>query len=307
MPKTIITAALTGAIHVPSQSPYLPITPEELGIEAEKAWRAGAAIVHVHARNPVDGRPSSDLATFRQIADEIKKRCSVVICFSTGGALWMTAEERVAAVPALRPELASLNTGSINFVIYPMAEKISSFKFDWEEPYLNGTADLIFANTYKTIGIFAKTMYDNGTVPELEVYDVGHINTIRFMVERGVLQVPVYIQFVMGIQGGIPATVSNLVLLYETACRLLGNDFRWSVCAAGRSQLPLGNLALLLGGNVRVGLEDSLFATRGQLAKSSAEQVEKIRTIAETLGLEIASSDEARDILGLKGDAAVGF
>lgn len=307
MGKTIITAALTGAIHVPSLSPYLPITPEEMGVEAEKAWRAGAAIVHVHARNPADGRPASDMEIFRQIATEIRKRCPVVIGFTTGGAMTMTPEERVAVVSTLKPELASLNSGSINFVIYPMAEKISSFKFDWEESYLESTVDLIFANTYKTIGIFAKTMYDNGTVPELEVYDVGHINTIRFFVERGILRTPIYIQFVMGIQGGIPATVSNLVFLYETARRQLGDDFRWSVCAAGRAQLPLCNCALLLGGNVRVGLEDSLFVTRGKLAESSAEQVEKIRAIAETLGLEIASSDEARGILGLKGNSLVSF
>ncbi|MDI6915811.1 MAG: 3-keto-5-aminohexanoate cleavage protein [Desulfitobacteriaceae bacterium] len=306
MAKRIITAAITGSIHVPSQSPYLPYHPEDIIQEAVNAYEAGAAVVHIHARDPQTGRPSADIELFRSIAQGIKRRCPVVQCITTGGGLGMSLSERISVVPELRPELASLNTGSINFVLYPMADKIKEFQFDWEHPYLLQTEDLIFANTYKAIQFFGNKMKEFGTQPELEVYDVGHINNIRFFVEKGVLKKPVYIQFVLGILGGIPATSENLQFLLKTAKEQLG-EFNWSVAAAGKAQMSMGTAGLLLGGNVRVGLEDSLYLEKGRKAVSNADQVKKIKAIAESLGIETATPDEAREILHLKGIDAVQF
>ena len=304
--KIIITAAITGGIHTPSMSPYLPITPEQIINDAVGAWQAGAAAVHIHARDPQTGRPSPDLGTIREIVSGIKAKCNVAICITTGGGLGMTLEQRIAAVPSMKPELASCNAGSVDFVLEPAAARIENPKFDWEIPYLQGTWDMIFQNTFKGIEFYTKTMYENGTCPEFEVYDVGMINNVAFLLSRGIVKRPIYIQFVMGILGGIPATVENLAFMVKTAKDLLG-EFNWSCAAAGKAQFPLTSAAAAMGGNVRVGLEDNLYLKPGVLAKSSAEQVSKIREIVENMGHEIATSEEARSILGLKGIDKVNY
>jgi len=300
MSKVIITAALTGSIHTPTMSPYLPVTPDQIAEEAVRACEAGAAVVHIHVRDPQTGRPVPDLELFREVVGKIKNRSRVVMCLSTGGGLGMTTEQRVAVVPAFEPELASFNSGSMNFAIFPLAEKIKEFQYPWEKAYLEGSEDNIFPNTFKTLREFCAIFSRHGTKPELEVYDTGMINNIAYLINKGYLQKPVYLQFVLGILGGIPAAVENLVFLYETARKAIG-DFVWSVCAAGRNQLNMGAVALAMGGNARVGLEDALYAGRGKLAASNAEQVEKIVRIARELGFEPATPDEARQILGLKG------
>jgi uncharacterized protein (DUF849 family) len=298
--KVIITAAITGGIHTPTMSPYLPITPEQIAEEALRAWRAGAAVAHIHVRDPETGRPDSRVELFREVARRIRTASDMVICFTTGGGIGMSTAERAQVVQALRPELASLNMGSMNFALFPMAARYKEFKYDWEKPYLEQTEDFIFANTFRTLREFAAIFREHGTRPELEIYDVGMLNNLAHMLERGLLDRPVYLQFVLGILGGIPATVRNLLFLYETARDLVGN-FIWSVCAAGKMQMPIGTVALTLGGHVRVGLEDALYIARGELARSNAEQVEKIVRIARELGREPASPAEARSILGLKG------
>jgi len=303
--KTIITAAITGAIHTPGMSPYLPITPAEIVEDAVKACEAGAAIVHIHARNPEDGRPSADVELMKGIVSEIKKRSDVIICITTGGSIGMPLNDRIASIPALKPELASCNAGSINFVIEPAARKLKPM-YEWEVPYLNGTKDLIFSNTFLSFERYVDEMYKVGAMPEFEVYDVGMINNLAYFLNEGILKKPIYIQFVMGILGGIPASVENLVYLLKTAKDQLG-DFNWSVAAAGRNQFTMTTAALTLGGNVRVGLEDNLYLAPKILARNSAEQVTKIRGIAEALFKEIASPDEARLILGLKGRSEVAF
>ena len=309
MSKLIVTAAITGGIHVPSLSPqYFPYVPETVIEQAVGAAKAGAAVVHVHARDPKDGRPSSDVKVFEQICRGIHEQCDAAICVTTGGGLGMTPEERVKPVGILKPELASLNAGSMNFAIHPLANKIKEPMYDWELPYLKSTEDLIFPNTFRSIKVFTQTMAGVGTKPELEIYDVGMINNLKYLIDTGVIKTPVYLQFVMGILGGIAATPENLVFMYETARKAIGEkNFVWSCCAAGRMQMPLITLAMILGGNVRVGLEDNLYIGPGQLAKSSAEQVEKIIRIAEELNHEIATPAEARQILGLKGQAEVGW
>lgn len=308
MPKIVITAAITGAIHVPSLSPYLPFTPDQIAEDAIKAGAAGAAVVHVHARDPQTGKPSSEFSVYQEITSKIKAKSNVAICITTGGGLGMSMEERVKPIKSFQPELASLNAGSINFAIYPLSERIKEPRFDWEKPYLESTEDLVFSNTFRTLKYYAKTMNEVGTKPELEVYDVGMINNIKHLIDLGALKTPVYLQFVMGILGGIPATVSNLVFLVETANKLLGEkNFVWSVCAAGKAQLPMMAVAMSMGGNTRVGLEDNLYTGPGRLAQSSAEQVAKVVNIANELSIDIATPDEARAILGLKGMDKVGF
>jgi len=303
--KTIITAAITGAIHTPGMSPYLPISPEEIVEDAVRACEAGAAVVHIHARDPKDGRPSADVELMKGIVSEIKERSDVIICITTGGSIGMPLEDRIASIPALKPELASCNAGSINFVIEPAARKLKPV-YEWELPYLNGTKDLIFSNTFLSFERYINEMYNVGAMPEFEVYDVGMINNLAYFLNEGILRKPIYIQFVMGILGGIPASVENLVCMLKTAREQLG-DFNWSVAAAGRNQFIMTTAALTLGGNVRVGLEDNLYLAPKVLAKSSAEQVMKIRGIAEALFKEIATPDEAREILGLKGKSEVAF
>ncbi len=305
--KIIVTAALTGAIHTPTMSPHLPITPKEIIDEAQRAFDAGAAVVHVHARDPETGMPSADSKLFGEILSGIKERCNVVICTTTGGGFGMTVEQRVAVVKTYSPELASLNAGSLNFALFQVLEKMKEFKHDWEPQYLQMTEDFIFPNTFKTLREFSTFFSEKGTRPEFEIYDAGMLNNLAYLIGRGHVQAPVYLQFVLGILGGMQATVNNLVFLYNSARELLGDDFVWSVCAAGRHQFRMCNLALLMGGNARVGLEDNLYLEKGVMAKSSGEQVEKIVRIAREHGLEPATPDEAREILGLKGLDRVGF
>jgi uncharacterized protein (DUF849 family) len=307
MGKFIVSAALTGAIHTPTMSPYLPITPDELAEEARRSQEAGAAVVHVHARDPENGIPTSDSAVFGEILSKTKAKCDAVICTTTGGSVDMTAEERSAVVSAYSPELASLNTGSLNFALHPILDKLKDFKYEWESKYLEMSENFIFPNTFKTLREFNAIFAKEDTKPEFEVYDVGMLNNLAFLLSKGSVKKPVYIQFVLGILGGLPATVNNLVILHNTAKDVLGEDFVWSVCAAGRTQFSMCTASLLMGGFTRVGLEDNLYLEKGRLAKSSGEQVEKIVRIAKELGLEPASPDEARQILGLKGVDKVNY
>jgi len=308
MSKAIFTAAITGSIHTPTMSPHLPITPDQIADNAIQACGAGAAAVHIHVRNPETGQPSPDLELFKKVLTKVKSKCDVIVCTTTGGGLGMTPEQRVGVVSTLKPELASCNMGSMNFALFPLLEKMKDFKFPWEKQYLEFTEDLIFPNTFKSIRVFLNMFNENGTKPELEVYDAGMVNNTAFMIERGLLKTPVYIQFVLGILGGMAATVENLVFLYESARRLIGEkNFVWSVCAAGRNEIPMCTHALLMGGNARVGMEDALWLDKGVLAKSNAELVAKIVRIAKEFGIESATPAEARKILGLKGLDKVGF
>jgi uncharacterized protein (DUF849 family) len=300
MAKVIITAALTGSIHTPSMSPYLPYTPEQMIDEAVRCHQAGAAVVHIHGRDPQNGKQTADTDIFREYMSGIKERCNVVITPTTGGSPTMTPQERLAVVSALEPEMATFNAGSLNFALYPVLEKIKEFKFEWEREFLEGTESFIFPNHFESLHIYSKTMKKHGTKPEIEVYDVGQINNIAQLMREGYLEGPIYLQFVMGILGGIPATTDNLIYMISQAKKLIG-DFKWSVCAAGRFQFPMGVINVLEGGFWRVGLEDNLYLEKGVLAKSSAEQVEKAIRIIRELGYEPATENEAREILGLKG------
>ncbi len=300
MSKAIITAAITGGIHTPTMSPHLPVTPKEIADEAVRACEAGAAVAHIHARDPETGIPSPSMDLYREAITDIKARCNIILCLTTGGGMGMTTEQRVAVVSTFQPELASLNFGSLNFALFPVVAKYKEWKFPWEAQYLSMTEDMIFPNTFKTLREFCGYFNENQTKPEIEIYDVGMINNLAFMIHEGHIKTPVYLQFVMGILGGIPATIDNLMFLYRSARDAIG-DFQWSVCAAGRHQMRMCTMSLMMGGNARVGLEDSLYLEKGRPAKSNAEQVEKIVRIAGEVGVETASPDEARRILGLKG------
>jgi uncharacterized protein (DUF849 family) len=300
MSKAIITAAITGSIHTPTMTPHLPITPKEIADEAVRAYEAGAAVAHIHVRDPQTGAPSVSADLFREVITHVKSRCNIVLCLSTGGGLGMTVEQRAVSVRTFKPELASLNFGSINFALFPQLSRYKEWKFPWEPQYIGMTEDLIFPNTFKTLKEFCNFFRESGTKPEIEIYDVGMINNVAFMIEAGHLQKPVYLQFVLGILGAIQPTLENVMFLYQTARAAIG-DFQWSVCAAGRHQMNMCNMSLLMGGNVRVGLEDNLYVEKGRIAKSNAEQVEKIARIARELGIDPATPDEARKILGLKG------
>jgi uncharacterized protein (DUF849 family) len=304
--KVIVTAAINGSVHTPTMSPYLPITPQQIADEAVRVYEAGGAIAHVHVRNPENGMPVSDPELFRQVAVEVKSRCNVVLCFTTGGTPEMSVAERAKVVSALKPELASFNAGSLNFGIFPIAEGIEDFKYDWERPFLEGSENGIFPNTFKTLREYSQLFAENETKPELEVYDTGMINNLAFLIQRGYIKRPLHLQFVLGILGGIPASVNNLVFLYNTAREAIG-DFTWSVCAAGRHQFPMCTMSMIMGGHVRVGMEDNLYLSKGVLAKSNAEQVEKIIRIAREFGHEPATPDETREILKLKGRGKVNF
>jgi len=308
MSKAIFTAAITGSIHTPTMTPYLPITPDQIAENAIQAYEAGAAVAHIHVRNPETGQPSPDMELFRKVLTKVKSKCDMIICTTTGGGLGMTPEQRVAVVSTFKPELASFNMGSMNFALFPLLERMKEFKFPWEKQYLEFTEDLIFPNTFKSMRIFSNIFNENGTKPELEVYDAGMVNNVAFMIERGLFKTPVYIQFVLGILGGMAATIENLVFLYESACRQIGEkNFFWSVCAAGRNEIPMCTHALLMGGNARVGLEDALWLEKGVLAKSNAELVAKIIRLAKEFGVEPATPAEARKMLGLKGLDKVAF
>lgn len=297
MNKTIITAAITGAVHIPSMSVYLPVTPQQIIDDAVAAYEAGAAVVHIHGRKEKNGEPTGDPEIMKNIVEEIRKRCNVVIGITTGGAIGMSSEERLAAVPFCKAELASCNAGSVNFCFSPIADKIKIPKYDWEIPFVKNTYDLPFVNTFQGIEDYIKVMSENGTKPEFEVYEVGMINNIAYFMKKGLLKGPIYLQFVLGIMGGLPATVDNLLFLYNTAKKQLGDNFVWSCAAAGKDQFNIVTTAVILGGNARVGLEDNLYIKKGQLAKSNAEGVKKIKEIVELLGKEIATPEEARKIL----------
>ena len=305
--KAIITAAVSGAIHTPTMSPHLPITPQQLIDDIMSVYEAGGAVAHLHVRDPETGQPKADQEIFREVAAEVKKRCDIVLCMTTGGSLGDTVENRARVVSTLEPELASLNAGSINFALFHVVPKYEGqWKYDWERQYLAGTEDFIFPNTFSTIGQFTDLMGQYGTKPEFEIYDVGMINNLAYLIDSGKIETPVYLQFVLGILGGIPATVENLVYLVQTARQQIG-DFQWSVCAAGRAQFAMTTHALLMGGHARVGLEDNLYLEKGILAKSSGEQVAKLKRIAGELGVATATPAEARQILGLKGLDKVNF
>ncbi len=306
MDKRIVTAAITGSIHTPTMSQHLPITPDQIAEEAVRAYNAGAAVAHIHARDPKTGMPSADVNLYQEIASKVKSRCNIILCITTGGGFGMSVEQRVRTVPLLKPELASCNFGSVNFALFPVLDMYSQFDFQWEKEFLAASEDHIFSNTFKMLRESLPLFQESGTLPELEIYDVGMINNVAFMLSKGQLKRPVYMQFVMGILGGIQPTPDNLMFMYKSAKELIG-DFHWSVCAAGKQQFNMCTLSLVMGGNVRVGLEDNLYLERGVKAKSNAEQVEKIIRVARELGLEPASPDEARQILGLKGLDKVAF
>jgi uncharacterized protein (DUF849 family) len=305
--KVIITCAVTGSIHTPSMSPYLPVTPQEIADAAVGAAEAGAAIVHLHARDPVDGSPTQDPKYFREFAPEIRKRSNVVLNFTTGGAATMTIEERLQPALQLKPEVASLNMGSMNFGLYPMLQRYKEFKHAWERTYLATSDERIFRNTFKDIEHILTSCAANHTRFEIECYDIGHLYTAKHFLDRGVVKPPLFIQSVFGILGGIGGHPEDVVHMKRTADRLFGDQYRWSVLGAGRNQLPIAAMAVAMGGNLRVGLEDSLWLGPGKLAESNAAQVRAARQIVEGLGLEVATPDDARRILGLKGGANVGF
>jgi uncharacterized protein (DUF849 family) len=306
--KVIITCAITGSIHTPSMSPYLPVTPEQIADSAIGAVEAGAAIVHLHARNPETGRPDQSPDAFMRFVPRIKQRTNAVINLTSGGAPTMRVEERAMPAATLKPEVASLNMGSMNFGLYPMLNRFKEFKHDWEQPYLEATRDLIFRNTFKDIEYVLRTCQDNETRFEFECYDIGHLYNLAHFFERGLVKPPLFVQTVFGILGGIGTHPEDVMHMRRTADRLLGRDnYHWSVLGAGRNQMPIAAMAAAMGGNVRVGLEDSLWIGPGKLATSNAEQVTKARQIVEGLGLEIATPDDAREILGLKGPDRVNF
>ena len=305
--KVIITCAVTGSIHTPSMSPHLPVSAAEIAEAAIGAAKAGAAVVHLHARNPADGRPDQTPEAFAPFLGVIKQACDVVVNLTTGGAATMTIEERVRPAATFKPEVASLNMGTMNFGLYPMLERFKDFKHDWERTYLEGTRERPFRNTFADIDYILTTCAQNGTRFEIECYDIGHLYTLKHFAERGVVKPPFFIQSVFGILGGIGAHPEDVAHMKRTADRLFGDQYRWSVLGAGRNQMPIAAMAAAMGGNVRVGLEDSLWLGPGQLAKSNADQVTRVRQIVEGLGLEIATPDDARAMLELKGGDKVGF
>jgi uncharacterized protein (DUF849 family) len=306
--KVIITCAVTGSIHTPSMTPYLPITPNEIAEGAIGAWEAGASILHLHARNPEDGRPSPDPKLFMEFLPRIKQTTDAVINITTGGGHGMTLDERIAAAVATKPEMASLNMGSINFGLYQALDKPREWQHAWEPAYLEMTRDFIFRNTFKDIeGVLQKLGEGCGTKFEFECYDIGHLYNLAHFMDRGLVKGPLFIQSIFGILGGIGADTENLAHMRRIADKLFGDQYQWSVLAAGRHQMSFVTQAALMGGNVRVGIEDSIYVGKGQLAKSNAEQVSRIRRILEELSLEVATPTEARALLGLKGADQVGF
>ena len=307
MRKVIVTCAITGSIHTPSMSPHIPVTPREIADAAIEAHAAGASIVHLHARDPKDGRPSQDVGLFKQFLPQIKQACDVVINLTTGGASTMSVEERLQPALQLRPEVASLNMGSMNFGLYEMLGRYRDFKHDWEQPYLAQSDDRVFKNTFKDIAYILESCGDQGTRFEIECYDIGHLYTAAHFVDRGLIKPPMMIQSVFGIRGGIGADVEDLMHMKRTADRLFGDDYVWSVLGSGRSQIPLATAGIVVGGNARVGLEDSLWDGPGKLAQSNAAQVKRLVTVIEALSLEVATPAYAREALKLKGQGDVGF
>jgi uncharacterized protein (DUF849 family) len=306
--KVIVSCAVTGAIHTPSMSPHLPITPDQIARSAIEAAQAGAAIVHLHARDPENGCPTPDPGVFMQFLPRIKEACDAVINITTGGGHNMTVEQRLIAPLRMQPEMCSLNMGSMNFGLYPALAKIERWKHDWEPRYLEMTRDFIFRNTFKDIETIVQRLgNDCGARFEFECYDIGHLYTLHHFLERGLVKPPLFVQSIFGILGGIGADVENLVHMKRMADKLFGSDYVWSVLAAGRFQTNFVTTGAIMGGHVRVGLEDSLYLGTGQLAESNAAQVQKIRAIMESLSLELATPDDARGMLALKGRTNVAF
>jgi uncharacterized protein (DUF849 family) len=305
--KVIITCAITGSIHTPSMSPYLPVTADEIAEAAIGAAEAGAAILHLHARDPETGKPTQATEAFEQFLPRIKQATKSVVNITTGGSPSMPIEERIRPEMHFKPEVASLNMGSMNFGIYPMLDRFTEFKHDWERAHLENSRDLVFRNSFQDIEATLKGGNENGTRFEFECYDVSHLYTLAHFVDRGLARGPLFIQTVFGLLGGIGAHPEDLMHMKRTADRLFGDNYRWSVLGAGRNQMPLASIGAAQGANVRVGLEDSLWIAPGELAKSNAEQVTKVRKILEGLSLDIATPDEAREMLDLKGGDQVAF
>ncbi len=304
----IITCAPTGSIHTPTMSPYLPITPSEIATAAIDAAEAGAAVIHLHARDAENGKPDPRPETFMKFLPTIKQSTDAVLNISTGGGHGMTVQERLAAATASSPEMASLNMGSMNFGLFPVLEKYSKWKYDWEPEYLEMTRDFIFSNTFATIEYALKNLgEEHGTKFEFECYDLGHLYNLAWFVDKGLVKPPFFVQMIYGILGGVGADLDNLMHMHTVADKLFGDDYEWSVLGAGRHQMPFSTQSALLGGNVRVGIEDSIYIGKGELATSNAQQVRKIRSIIENLGLEIATPAEARKRLNLKGGDQVNF
>ncbi len=305
--KVIITCAITGAIHTPSMTPYLPITPDEIAREAVDAAEAGAAILHLHARNPETGQPDQTPEAFAPFLGRIKQGTAAVINITTGGSPYMSVKERAAPAATYQPEVASLNMGSMNFGLYPMLKRFTEFRFDWEREHLEGSRDLVFRNSFQDIEYVLETCYGNGTRFEFECYDISHLYNLAHFADRGLVKAPFFVQSVFGLLGGIGPHPEDVLHMKRTADRLFGDDYRWSVLGAGSNQMRIAAQAVALGGNVRVGLEDSIWAGKGELATSNAVQVRKARQIVESLGLSVATPAEAREILGLKGASGVAF
>jgi uncharacterized protein (DUF849 family) len=308
--KLIITSALTGAITIPTQTPHLPFTPEHLIADAIDCGHAGATAVHVHARDPVNGRPLSDPDLFEPVLKGIKAGSDVVIGITTGGGMGMSPQDRLRVIPRYRPELASFNLGSINFSIHPVARrfKAEDYKYDWEQAYAEGTKDFIFRNTFGDMEIYSSTFAENNVRPEFEAYDVGHLYNLRFLVKNGLAKPPLWIQFVLGVLGGLAATIEDLIVMKQTADRLFGSEnYKWSVIGVGYpAEINLAAVAIMMGGHVRVGLEDNIFIGRRKLC-TNAQLVEKIVRLAREFGRDIATPEDMRQILGLKGAGAVQF
>ena len=300
--NVIVSCAVTGAIHVPTMSPHLPVTPDEIASEAIAAAKAGASIVHLHVRDPETGEPVTDLDLFREVATAVHEACDVIIQPTTGGAPTMAPEERVRVVPELAPEMASCNMGSINFGLYPILQKYDEFEYDWERDYLDGTRDLIFQNTFEDLETILPVFDDHGTKPELECYDVGHLYNAKHLLDRGLIEPPLHLQFVLGIHGGIGTDPENLSHMIHITEKLFGDDFSFSVIGAGRAEFRRGVQAIDTGGHARVGLEDNLYLSRGTLAESNADLVEKLVNLTDSVtGRDIATPAETREFLGLKG------
>ena len=305
--KVVITCAITGSIHTPTMTPHLPITPDEIASEAIAAAEAGAAILHLHARDPETGKPDQTPEAFARFLPRIKQGTNAAVNITTGGSPYMTVEERVRPAAQFKPEVASLNMGSMNFGLFPLLEKYTEFKHDWERQHLEGTRDMVFRNSFKDIEYVLETCYENNTRFEFECYDIAHLYNLAHFAGRGLVKPPFFVQSVFGILGGIGTHPEDVIHMKRTADRLFGADYRWSVLGAGASQLRIAAQAAAMGGNLRVGLEDSLWAGKGKLAKSNAEQVRMAVKIIEGLGLAVATPDEAREILSLKGGDQVAF
>jgi uncharacterized protein (DUF849 family) len=305
--KVIITCAVTGAIHTPSMSPHLPVTPDEIVRDALAAAEAGAAVLHLHARNPENGRPDQTPEAFARFLPRIKQQTNAVINITSGGSPFMKVEERVLPAATFKPEVASLNMGSINFALFHLLDRYKEFKHAWEREFLESTRDLVFRNSFKDIEYILRTCSGNNTRFEFECYDIAHLYNLKHFLDRGLVKPPLFIQSVFGILGGIGVHPEDVMQMKRTADRLFGDLYQWSVLGAGRNQMPIAAMAAAMGGNVRVGLEDSLWIGKGRLAQSNAEQVRAVRQILEGLGLNIATPDEAREILALKGADQVAF